>query len=387
MQRLGFLLSVLLIAACGDDDDTQTPSLDDTKPAIAAYADVVEKGYAESLAGAEALHTALVTFTTTPSEANLQAAKDAWIAARLPYRQTEAWRFYGGPIDDPDDEREGRINAGPLDEQQIDYVEGKPESGLVNDVAGTPAINKAVIVETNFQNGEADVKTGYHAIEFLLWGQDLSADGPGARPYTDYLEDESATAPNGARRKAYLLAVSELLVEDLEHVHGRWAEGGDYRAVWLAKPPAEALTSILSGVGTLATAELSGERMLTAYENKDQEDEHSCFSDTTKDDIWGNAKSLEDTYLGKFGAFDSVGLDEVIAARNPDLDMRVKNAMIAALAAIDAIPGSFDTAILGDDTAEGRVRVLAAVRAVQAVGELFVEVAEELDVPINNQLE
>ncbi len=363
MQSRCLVLTVLaLTPACGGDDGL------DAQPAVDSYIALAETGYADALARAEDLRDALTAFVDAPSDTTLEDARDAWIAARLPYRTTEALRFYGGPIDDPEDEREGQINAWPLDEATIDYVIGNDTAGVINDADAMPDITADAILATNFQNGESDVKTGYHAIEFLLWGQDTSADGPGARPFTDY-----TTAENADRRGDYLLAVADLLVDDLAHVDTLWDDG------YLTDvEPAEALRRILTGIGTLAASELSGERMLTAYENKDQEDEHSCFSDTTHLDVIGNAQGIVNVYRA--------GVDDLVAARDADLAAEVDGLMDAMMAAVEAIPDPFDQAILGSDSDPGRVAVLAAVRAVQDVGDAIVEVATALGVEINTEL-
>jgi putative iron-regulated protein len=361
----------LLVSACGGDS---TPEYDVTEFAI-AYADLATQAYADSLDAAEALRDALETLVEDPTAENLEAARAAWIAAREPYRPTEALRFYGGPIDDPDDEREGQINAWPLDEASIDYVMGDADAGVINDPDGFGAITADAILAANFQNGEADVKTGYHAIEFLLWGQDLSDTGPGERPHTDYLTT-GGTAANQDRRGEYLLAVADILVDDLTHVHAQWA--GPYRDELLdLATTKEVMRRIMTGIGTLAASELSGERMLTAYENKDQEDEHSCFSDTTKADLYGNALGIEQVWE-TFAA--------LIEENDPDLaeDTHVKIHLM--LDAIEDIPGPFDQAIQGDDTDEGRVAVLAAVRATQDVGDAIVLCADTLEIEINTDL-
>src|SRR5690606_38647347 len=76
-------------------------------------------GYEDSLSTANALKSAVEALVATPSEEKLSAARTAWLAARVPYQQTEAFRF-GNPIVD---EWEGRVNAWPLDEGLIDYVD------------------------------------------------------------------------------------------------------------------------------------------------------------------------------------------------------------------------------------------------------------------------
>ena len=117
------------------------------------------------------------------------------------------------------------------------------------------------------------MSVGYHAIEFLLWGQDLSETGPGNRPVTDY-----TTAPNADRRAQYLATVSDLLLVHLGEMVAEWAPGqsGNYRATFLAQDADQALADVFTGIGTLAKSELAVERMFVAVNNQDQEDEHSC---------------------------------------------------------------------------------------------------------------
>jgi putative iron-regulated protein len=378
------MLLVALLPACDGDDPG---GLDDAHDVVATYAALASAGYADSLDGAETLRGALAAYVADPTTETRDAARAAWIDARLPYRQTEAFRFYGGPIDDPSGEPEGRINAWPLDEATIDYVEGNPDAGAINDLEAFPTIDADALLTANFQNGEADVKTGYHAIEFLLWGQDRSDTGPGDRPASDYVTDGNGTAANQDRRGAYLLVAADVLVGDLAWVADAWEEeAGWYREAFHAEAPEEALRRMLTGIGTLAASELSGERMLTAYENQDQEDEHSCFSDTTLDDILGNAQGIANVYQGRYGTIDGPGIDDLVAARDADLAAEMDARITEMLDAIEAIPGSFDQAIRGEDEDEGRAAVLAAVRAVQAVGESLNEVAVLLGIEIHTDL-
>jgi putative iron-regulated protein len=146
----------------------------------------------------------------------MSAAKQAWLDSRDPYLQTEVYRVYDGPIDTPDDGPEGLLNAWPLDEQYIDYVVGDDDAGIIN---GDDTIDAATLEGLNEVGGEKNVATGYHAVEFLLWGQDLSETGPGERSYTDYVRDGSGTAANQDRRGTYLNVVGTMLVEHLSGVH------------------------------------------------------------------------------------------------------------------------------------------------------------------------
>jgi putative iron-regulated protein len=359
-------------AACGGDDGGD---LADAPPVVDGYVAIVRASYADSVQTATALRTAIDAFVAAPSAVTMQAAKTAWLAAREPYGQTEVYRFYDGPIDNPDAGPEGRINAWPLDEVYIDYVAGNPMGGIINNPAMFPTLTKELIADQNELGAEDNISSGYHAIEFLLWGQDLSATGPGARLHTDYMPG----ADNHDRRGQYLQLVAELLLHDLSWVANEWAPGSAYEADF-RKAPKEALRRMLQGMGSLSGAELSGERMTVALDNRDQEDEHSCFSDNTHRDIRANALAIQNAYLGRYGTIDGPGLDDLVKARDAALDARMQEQLDASLAAIAEIPVPFDQAITSD---AGRAKVTAAIRALQAETETLVEIATLFGIQIN----
>ncbi|HKY38116.1 MAG TPA: imelysin family protein [Polyangiaceae bacterium] len=378
------ILLALGSVACGNDPEAGSVS---QAQVVADYATLVEASYADSLASAVALHDSLHDFTSDPSAATLQSARDAWLASRNPYGQTEAFRFYEGPIDNEDDGPEGLINAWPIDEAYIDYVVDAygmvVSGGIINLPDDYPDITTDVLAGLNEMGGEANISTGYHAIEFLLWGQDLSADGPGDRPYTDYVTGDEGTAGNQDRRADYLLKAADLLLENLGSVHAQWQDGkANYRADFLALEPADALSNILVGMVSLAKAELSGERMRVAWDLKEQENEHSCFSDNTKADLKNNALSVQNVLLGRYGDIDGAGIDELVEAKNAALAQQLREEMQQAIDDIEAIPAPFDTAILGDDDAEGRIAVDTAVNSLVAFATTLEEAAGALGIEL-----
>ena len=75
--------------------------------------------YEDALTTAKALDQAVDALIAKPSAETLAAAREAWKAARIPYQQTEVYRFGNAIVDD----WEGRVNAWPLDEGLIDYVD------------------------------------------------------------------------------------------------------------------------------------------------------------------------------------------------------------------------------------------------------------------------
>jgi putative iron-regulated protein len=370
------LVPFVLAAGCGDSGDDLAAG-----PVVERYAALVHQSYADSLQTAEALQAATGALVATPSAATLDAARAAWKAARVPYGQTETFRFYGGPIDD-EDGPEGQINSWPLNEAHIDYVADDAMAGIVNKPAMFPTIDGAMIARQNQLGAEDNVASGYHAIEFLLWGQDLSATGPGARPPTDYVP--GGTAQNQGRRGDYLKAAAALLVSDLRGVTTEWEPGKDNYASKLIKGSGrEALTNILNGMYRLAALEMKGERLQTGYDEKTQEQEHSCFSDNTTVDFKMNILGVENVYLGRYGATDGAGLDELVRARSAALNDEVKAKLTASKAAMDAIPQPYDQAILASDGSPERMKVKAAIDSLQELGVTLLKVAKELGITLD----
>jgi putative iron-regulated protein len=319
------------------------------------------------------LRTALQTLVESPSPDTLQAAKSAWKQARISYGQTEAYRFYGGPIDG-DDGPEGLLNAWPLDESYIDYVAGDATAGIIN--RPEVPITAEQLRALNEEGGEENVSTGFHAIEFLLWGQDQSAEGPGARPYTDYV-----TPPSAGRRGQYLLTVAEMLTHDLNRLVAAWAPGNPQndRAAFLTANPTESLRKILSGMGVLSRGELAGERMAVALSTRDQEDEHSCFSDNTHVDIRQNAQGIRNVYEGHYvrtngAVIDGPGIGDLIST---ELNTAMTRQLDDTLQKVNAIAPPFDREIV---TEEGRQRIQDAIDSLRAQAGLIVTVAQELGI-------
>lgn len=367
----------LVVAACGGGDDD---GLDDAPAVIENYATIVHVSYEETVAKADDLKAAVDAFVANPDALTLSAAQDAWLVAREPYGQTEGYRFYDGPIDNPTDGPEGRINSWPLDEAFIDYVDGDADAGIINHPETFPTLSAQIIKDENENGAEENISTGYHAIEFLLWGQDFDDAGPGQRPFTDYVV--GGTNQNQERRKQYLSIVTDVLVSDLELVEQQWEPGAtNYGSDFQTLDSREALRRILQGLGALSGSELPGERMGTALDNRDQEDEHSCFSDNTHRDLRANALSIQNIYLGRFGDLDGPGLDELVAARDPELDAKMKAQLQASVDLIEVIPNPFDQAI--QDDADGRVKVKAAIDALKAQTATIVEIATLLGITIN----
>ncbi len=347
--------SVALPAAANNAASVTAPQV------VAHYAHLVHSNYSDTLTAAKAMQTAISAFTSQPSAATLAEARKTWLAAREFYGQTEAFRFYGGPIDN-DNGPEGRINAWPMDESFVDSVQGKASAGLVNNRKF--AITKKNLSAQNERGGEENIATGWHAIEFFLWGQDVSDTGPGERSFEDFVDGK---APNADRRRQYLNVVTELLIDDLTSLVKAWAPDAknNYRARFV-KGNRESVRKMLVGLGSLSRGELAGERLEVALNSQDQEDEHSCFSDNTHRDAVTNAKGIQNVWLGKYQQADGTvlmgpSLRDLVAAKDAALAEKTTQQIAASVAATEGIQAPFDREIIGGKEAPGRQRIQKAI--------------------------
>ena len=317
--------------------DAEQPAADAAKidRLLISYADMAHAAYKDSLDLAKELQTAVNTYVETPTKENLEAAKAAYKAARQPYSQTEIFRFDEGFVS-ADDKRaigsidgwEGQVNAWPLDEALIDYVSdsyaGEYDSpdNIINSERisvgsleqDTSTITPELLVEMSEIGGsEANVTTGYHAIEFLLWGQDTNGVGAGAgdRPVSDYVTTDGECTSGDTvntdasicqRRGEYLKAATQLLVDDLSAMEAQWQPDSEntLRSDLMARKGDNALRQIMYQMGSLALGELASERMQVAFVTGSTEDEHECFSDLTHLSYANNARGIQNVFNGSY---------------------------------------------------------------------------------------
>ncbi len=400
---------------------------------LEAYANMASDVYSDAMNDAKKLQTTITNFNKAPSENGFSSVKTAWLASRESYGQSEIFRLSNGPIDAEDGwvaeaygAPEGQLNAWPLDENMIDYTideNGKRTSGNIIDTAGlfnpggdgAKAINVSTIsadaiAALNENGGDANVATGYHAIEFLVWGQDqdyanFSADTitngaltAGQRPLTDYTSDQYAS-----RRMAYLAAASEQIVTDLTTIVSAWSTAtssncsvdatGCYRAALLGQlsgkdadkniPKTTAIKQIIGGMGVFIKSELANERIAVAVLTPSEEDEHSCFSDNTHRDISLNYQGflnvLKASYNGKkYG--DSLYANAT-GSTKAEVDTLIKsiNMKVAQMNLLAENKWHFDYQILAGNNARDIRKMKNEMRK---LGDMMVSVANDMNLSL-----
>ena len=411
LASASLLAIAISLAGCGEDQApatqavvsaanaavTQASAIDDAagKAVVNHYADLALAVFSDAASTGKALQSAIDALLADPTPATLQAARGAWLAARVPYMQSEVFRFGNAVVDD----WEGQLNAWPLDEGLIDYVDSDYQHAL-----GNPGAAANIIANSQIQLGEdqldvsqitpellaslnelggseANVATGYHAIEFLLWGQDLNGSNPGAgaRPASDFLLGEGATGGHNERRRAFLKAATALLVADLEEMVGQWQTGvaDNYRASLETDSAENGLRKMLFGMGSLSLGELAGERMKVALEANSTEDEHDCFSDNTHNSHFYNAKGIRNVYLGEYRKVDGTtlsgpSLSTLLAKVDAETDSSLKDKLQATEAKLQILVDSaeqhdqhFDQLIAADNS-EGQQIIRDAIAALVA---------------------
>ncbi|WP_210496032.1 imelysin family protein [Microvirga antarctica] len=365
------------------------------KAVVETYGSIAEAMYGDAHATAQSLAKAIDAFLADPTEGTQKTAKSAWIKARAPYQQTEGFRFGNRIVD----EWEGRVNAWPLDEGLIDYVDTKTygetsdENPLyrANIIANTQVrvgrkqidtttITKKLLSGTLQEAGgvESNVAIGYHAIEFLLWGQDLNGTqaGAGARPATDY-SVQACTHGHCERRRAYLKVVTDLLVDDLAEMAKAWTIKGNARQDLAKKSVNQGLSTILTGLGSLSYGELAGERMKLGLILHDPEEEHDCFSDNTHNSHFNDQVGMVAIYQGRYTRPDGQivegpSLAAYARAKAPTEAAAVEAAMQVTTDKLGAIKERADSGreaydqMIAEGNSEGNKMVQAGVDALVA---------------------
>lgn len=359
ISRRSLLISVVagISSLCSNASTFAQRSSVDKAAILKNYGNIARAVYADSLAGAKTLQRVVGKMLAEPSAETLAAARNAWIDARVPYLQSEAFRFTNPIVD----AWEGKVNAWPLDEGLIDYVASNDQDSdnplfAANIIASkvvkvdgqdvdASQITAKLLRDTLHEAGgvRSNVAIGWHAIEFLLWGQDLNGTGPGAgnRPHTDY-SLTACTNGNCDRRAAYLRVAMQLLVDDLAWMVEQWKPTGEaYRRI-VTLPADEALVAIFSGIASLSYGELAGERMKLGLLLHDPEEEHDCFSDNSHNSHFWDAVGIQNVYLGRYKRIDGQtvsgpSVSDLVRAKSAAADEDVRKALEHTVARMQVI--------------------------------------------------
>lgn len=368
-MKLSIIALTIILSVNGHAKNTKIFELQKRDSVLESYSDLVFATYQSTLNELKKLNQIIGAFTSNPTSENLENAKKAWIDARREYSKTEVFRFYGGPIDEPEVGPEGLINAWPLDEAYIDYVKGNAQTGIINDSVKYPKITKEILQSLNEKDGEANIATGFHAVEFLLWGQDFDQNKPGVRPLSDF-----TTAANSERRREYLNVVTQMLINDLQAVQDKWKDKKYFNILKQEKGNLP-IQKIMLGLTTLSYDEMSGERMTVAFEKQDQENEQDCFSDNSLNDLVANQEGI-------INVFTKTGLSELF--NNPTKTKVIEQLLNKNLLELKSIKAPFD-AIVANAKHPERKKVKQIINSLQKQARLLNDLGKSYGLELNVQ--
>lgn len=348
----------------------------DIQPLLKHYGAMAHAVCLDTLAALQTMQQAIDTFVARPSAARLEAARRQWLQARDVFVQSEAFDWAGSA--GLDTEVLARINPWPIDEAQIDYVDGDSETGLVND--GTTPMTADELAQLATEQGEASSLTGWHAIEFLLWGQDVDETGPGRRSHEDFVPDRRALQ-HADRRGAYLKAVTALLVSDLNQWAAAWAPGvgGNARSA-LETGGTAALARIIESLRRLSQEGLADAQLDAPLGTQDQEDEQSGFADSSHRDVAGTVLGIRNIWLGRYrqaggSLLKGASLVDWVEQQDKALAVDVSARIDRSLRLARGMPSPLDRVLLADDDDPDRRKVLQLVESLQLQARLLEKVA------------
>lgn len=343
---LALIMPILVwTAACEDGGGDVAATGFDDQAVVRDYVDhVIVPTYTLLAARVDALKTAVEALAADPTATTVEAARAAWIAARQPWEQSEAFLF--GPVNsfgyDP------ALDTWPLNEADLDAV-------LAGEDPLTPEFVQAL----------PESLKGYHTVEYLIFGADST-------------KEASAYTP---RELEYLKATAEDMAQNAQLLARSWTTRVDGRAPYAdvfrtageagnsAYPSIQAAgQEIVEGmVGILD--EVANGKIAEPYDNRDPRLVESQFSFNSQIDFQDNIRGVRRAWLG-LGPDDAspagASLSGFVARRDPALAERVLAELDAGIAAIAAIPSPFRDAITQPGAASKIEAAQAALRTAQA---------------------
>ncbi len=337
-----FAAAILVtVASCSDDDSpvTAVQQADYSEHLTNIGNNVIVATYSDLANKAADLYTVAGQFKTTANVANLDVVKQAWRSTRAPWEQSEGFLF--GPVDtqgiDP------AIDSWPVNTVDMD--------NLLADTTGVPTITETIVSQ------QVDEAKGFHLIEYLLWG----------------LNGNKQAADFTTRELDYLVAACANLKTKTAQLSDAWlASGGNYVANFLNAGNSgiyisqkAALQDLVTGMIAIAD-EVGNGKIETPLNGDggtgvDATQEESRFSSNSKLDFANNIRSISNSYNGKY-LIDGKGIADVVASKNAALDTQFQAEIVAAIQAIEAIPGTFSNAIVSNrpavETAQEKVRIV-----------------------------
>lgn len=319
-----FSVVAMTLASCDKNNNNITPMADQTTLLTSLADDVITTTYIDLNDKVAELVIACQTLEATPTAMNLEAARQAWRNARIPWEQAEGFLF--GPVDaqgiDPS-----------IDSWPVNFVD------LNNVLSGSATLDKTYI------DGLEGTLKGFHTIEYLLFGTDANKQVSDFTPRQfEYLAGCSASLEGSTTQLE-----NSWLPTGLNYAN-KLKTAGSGNSVYPSQKAA--LQEIVTGIVTIAD-EVANGKIQDPYAQSDSTLEESRYSANSKADFANNIRSIQNVYLGTYAGYDGEGLSDLVLTKNEALDAQIRQAIIDAILGIENIPGTFTDAIVNNRQAIG----------------------------------
>lgn len=333
MIRLILIFSLIFLAACSPKNESTTNEelnkVQIDSSAFAAQVGIVAyTSLSDASQTAQTLDSQLASFMYHPNPMSQAEIQQAWRLAYNSFLHSLIFSYL--PIQDPPEWQSqrigyrhllGQLDSWPIEGGYIDYIQGYPFSGIVNDL--TLEIDEDSIRSQHGFTDPTNASLGYHALEFMLWGnsgkrsahdffpQENTAPIPvnDAEITAEPLADSSSNLLDGSssdnaliqvevpeiklqnhnRRRQYTQLLIELLQKDLHRIQRRWEPSSGYYAQLLQQSDSgNTLRSALIAAQGLISNEILHKRFQLIS---------SEFSQTSIDDISALLSGIERWFM------------------------------------------------------------------------------------------
>lgn len=329
-----FALSTFVPQSCDKNTVDPVDPTDYADVLVSTTEQVIIPTYEDLYAKSTALLNTLNTLLANQNQPNLDAARQAWRDARIPWEQSEGFLY--GPVEtlglDP------AIDSWPVNQADLNAV-----------------LNSSDALTKTYLDGQEGTLKGFHTIEYLLFGSN------GNKPVGDF----------SPRQFEYLVACAQSLQGACQALRDNWT-GGTVNFGQVFKTAGEngnvvypsqksALQEIVNGLITIAD-EVANGKINDPFVQQNLTLEESRFSANSKADFADNIRSVKNVYTGFYANATGKGISDIVKEKNAALDTKVRQQIEDAIAAIVAIEGTFTTAIFNAkpsvQNAQNKVRTL-----------------------------
>lgn len=299
------------------------------------YLDARKEIFALNQTDINAYKTQAANFFTANNQANFNALRTKFLTARNSFMLCGPYLYGDGSIAMPGIEAYARLDAYPINFEYIDYSNTNPGSGIINDPTNYPYISESAIKTWDKVGGAANSSCGMHVLEFLLWGQDLTAGSPGGRSVSDF---------TNLRRRQYLNFASSLLKNDLTLVQNQSVFENDL----LAADPSVSFGFMMTGFLKFIQEDFAVNGIKKPLDSQSESDEISRFSDQTKQDLLGKLKAVRLYYDPRslFSSNSEYFLTDFVKEVDASMDTEITQKLDEIETLLNGITVDFDQAIL-----------------------------------------